>query len=93
MMTNLIDKIEARYAENKNSFKTYATYKNAERAIIPQLLEVAVMHDLPMDMVYMPVQIPSCGRWTVVVMYASWMKKHDLGAYVFEFSSRGFWQA
>jgi hypothetical protein len=44
-------------------------------------------------MVYMPVQIPSCGRWTVVVMYASWMQKHDLGGYVFEFSSRGFWQA
>lgn len=93
MMTNLIQNIEARYAENKKSFKTYGTYKNALRAIIPHLVDVAVLHDAPMDMNYMPVQIPSCGRWTVVVMYGNWMQKHNIGGYVFEFSSRGFWQA
>tara|TARA_R100001244_G_scaffold29808_1_gene28903 strand:- start:3 stop:284 length:282 start_codon:yes stop_codon:yes gene_type:complete len=92
MYRNILDKVEQSYSENKKGFKTYATCENAVKAIKPQLKEVADMHGLPDDIFYIPVLIPSCGRWTVFVLFSNWMSIHKAGGYALEFSARGFWQ-
>lgn len=89
---NIMNSVEDSYSENKTGFKTYATYENAVKAIKPQVQEVADMRGLPNDIFYIPMLIPSCGRWTVAVLFSQWMSKHQIGGYMLEFSARGFWQ-
>ena len=88
---NIVDRMEERLAENKSAFKTYATVEAAAKAVEKKIAEVADFNELPHDINYMTVLVPSVGRYAVMVNYTDWMRKHNIGGYVGEFCNTGFW--
>lgn len=89
-MKNLVAHIENRLYENKQGFKTYASYQFANAKGENLSKQIADEHGQDKGMDYMPVFLPNYKRWTIVFLQSSWMNSRCLGGYVGQIGDAGF---
>ena len=87
---NIIDRIEARLAENKTDTKTYANYDRANMTGEKLASAYFDAHQYLTPMEYIVVYLPTSKRFTVVFNMSAWQRRTQAGGYVGHFARLGF---
>lgn len=87
---NIIERIEARVAENKASVKTYKTSDRADATAAKLAKEFEEGHDSEISIRYSVVRLPNADRWTVIFKLTEWINRTNEGGYLGHFNEQGF---
>ena len=89
-MTNLVANIEARLAENKTSIKSYVAYDTAAKVGVELSKQFNTANGTDTPVQFIPVCLPSTGRWSVVFNLTNWSAMANTGCYLGWFAQKGF---
>ena len=88
---NILDRIEARFAETKTACKLYATPASATKAAEREVAQLNKAHGTDIDCEYILVFVPSQDKLTIVFNFTKWINRYNNGTYLGWFSQRGFY--
>lgn len=91
IVTEIVNRIEARFQETKNPCKSYATQEAAEKAIASVAHAAAVYYGVSGGPArYIVTFIPAMGRWVGAIDQTELMnRKGFMGGYVFFIGDKG----
>ena len=88
---NILDRIEARFAETKTACKLYASAASATKAAEAEVAKLNKAHGTDIDCTYFVLFVPSQQKMTVVFNFSGWVQRYNNGTYLGWFSQRGFY--
>jgi hypothetical protein len=87
---NILDRIEARFAETKTACKLYATPASATKVAEREVAQLNEAHGTDIGCEYILVFVPSQQKFTVVFNFSRWLQRYNTGTYLGWFAQRGF---
>ena len=87
---NVLDRIEARFAETKSACKLYASAVSAAKTAEAEVAKLNKAHGVEIDCPYVVTFVPSQQKFTVVFNFSRWLQRYNTGTYLGWFAQRGF---
>lgn len=89
---NHTDRIVMRLEENKTSIKQYASYEKAAKVAESEIARLNEIHgNPPYPMWYLVLYVPSTGKFTPVFQVGKYFRENNLGGFIAELATRGFY--